>query len=90
MKTMYGQEFGFSNWQCGIFGFLPGPLGMVISILFWVMIIALIVKLISYFFPSQKGKTGAKSLDILNQRYAADKISRSEFEKIKRDISVQP
>jgi len=87
---MYGQEFGFSNWQCGIFGFLPGPLGMVISILFWVMIIAIIVKLISYFFPSRRGKAGVKSMDILNQRYAAGEISKTEFDQIKRDIAVQP
>jgi len=87
---MYGQEFSFSNWQCGIFGFLPGPFGMITSILFWVVIIALVVKLISYFLPSRREKTGAKSMDILNQRYATDEKSKSEFEQIKRDISVQP
>jgi len=89
MKTMYGQEFGFSNWHCGIFGFLPGPFGMIISIVFWVVIIVLVVKLISHFFPSRRGKTGAKSMDILIQRYAAGEISKFEFEQIKRDISVQ-
>lgn len=90
MKKMYGQEFGFSNWQCGIFGFLPGPFGMIISILFWVLIIVLVVKLISYFLPSNRAKTGVKSMDILNQRYAAGEISKTEFDQIKRDISVQP
>ena len=86
---MYGQEFGFSNWQCGIFGCRPGPFGMIISILFWVVIIVLVVKLISYVLPSNRAKTGVKSMDILNQRYAAGEISRSEFEQIKKDISVQ-
>ncbi len=87
---MYGQGFGFSNWQCGIFGFLPGPLGTIMSVLLLVAVLVFVVRIIGNYLLTRRGNTGSQSMDILNQRYAAGEISRSEFEQIKRDISVQP
>lgn len=87
---MYGQGMNFSNWLCGAGGFMPGPLGMVVTFLFWALVIYLIVKIFGYFFPSistRKTEESPNAVNILKTRYAAGEISRTEFEQMKNDIA---
>ena len=84
---MYGQGMGFSNWLCGGAGFMPGPVGMILTILFWVLIIGLAVKLFRFLFSSKGSSNCLSSHDILNGRYAAGEISKSEFNQMKKDIA---
>lgn len=78
-----------SGWWCGPGSFFPGPLGMVISILFWGLLIYLLIKIVqSMFFDSQKriGEKSDNALELLKQRYARGEIDQQEFMKIQRDI----
>ena len=63
------------GWGMGTFGWI----GM---ILFWGLIIWLILWLVN-----QNNKTeNDKPYDILKRRYVEGKISKKEYEKVKRDI----
>ncbi len=84
---MYGQGGNFSTWLCGIGGFMPGPLGMIMTVILWGLALVLAFKAIQYLFSwSVKGKS-IRSLNILKERYAAGELNKSEFEQMKRDIS---
>jgi putative membrane protein len=83
---MYGQN-GFSDWFCGGFGFMPGPFGMIFTILLWVAVITVTVKILQSLFFSGKQSRSSDSLKILKDRYAAGEITKDEFEQIKRDIT---
>jgi putative membrane protein len=74
---------------CG-FGFGFGILGIILSIAFWVLIIAGIVALIRYLRsprtyekPPRPEKT---PLEVLKERYAKGEISKEEFERMKKDL----
>ncbi len=84
---MYGQRSDLSGWFCDFGNFLPGPLGMIINILFWVGVILIIVKVVQLLFfpPNKSGSSGA--LKILKNRYASGEITKGEYEQIKRDLA---
>jgi putative membrane protein len=84
---MYGQGMGFSNWLCGGTGFMSGPIGMIVMILFWAVIIGVAVKLFLVLFSSKAQRNDSSALAILKERYAAGEISKLEFEQMKKDIS---
>jgi uncharacterized membrane protein len=84
---MYGQNSGVTDWFCGGFGFMPGPFGMIFSILLWVAVIVVIVKVIQALFSSGKRAGTSSSIQILKDRYASGQITRGEYEQIMRDIS---
>jgi len=84
---MYGQGMGFSNWLCGAGGFMPGPFGMIFTVLIWVVVIGLIISVFQYFFSAKKRGGSSSSLTILKDRYAAGEISKQNFEQMKRDIA---
>lgn len=84
---MYGQGFNSSNWLCGFSGFIPGPFGIILTILFWGLVIFLAFKLIQYLFSLTGRGRSLGALGIVEKRYAAGEITRGEFEQIKRDIS---
>ena len=84
---MYGQGMGFSNWLCGGAGFMQGPLGMIVMIIFWAMVIGVVVKLFQALFASKAQKSNAGAIDILKERYARGEISKTEFIEMKKDIA---
>ena len=84
---MNGQGMGFSNWLCGGAGFMPGPFGMIVMIIFWALIIGVVVKLFQVLFTSKARKNNAGALEILKVRYARGEITRIEFAEMKKDIS---
>ena len=84
---MYGQGMGFSNWLCGGAGFMQGPLGMIVMIIFWAMVIGVVVKLFQALFASKAQRSNAGAIDILKEHYARGEISKTEFIEMKKDIA---
>ena len=86
---MFGHNVGFSEW-CGPGTFLSGPLGVIISLLFWGLIIYLAVWLFHSIFKSKSQDSSAandnRALDILKERYASGEIGNAEFEQMKTDL----
>ena len=75
---------GYYGWD---FGF--GLLGIILTILFWVLIIVAIVYLVRYLggHLHEEGKNTRSPMDILKERYAKGEITKDDFERIKRDLS---
>ncbi len=79
------------------FGGAVMMLGMVI---FWVVVVALALWLLSRLFPGTRNPSGGgqsrtngivsggsgRALDILNERYARGEITRAEYQEMRRDI----
>ena len=60
---------------------------MILTILIWVAVILLIVKVVqSLFFPPHKSGSSS-ALETLKNRYAAGEITKGEFEQIKKDLA---
>ena len=74
---------GFGMGGYGMMGFGMG-FGFIFMLLFWGLIIWFIISLIS---ASQSNKNdGSDSLTILKKRYAQGKITKKEFESMKKDL----
>jgi len=82
----YGMH-GFGN----PYGVGNSPLGAILSLVSWALIIGGIVLLVVWFVRNSGKVTGASSqspLDILKTRYAKGEITKKEFDAIKRDLGV--
>lgn len=66
---------------------MHGPVGMIVMVLFWALIIGLGVKMFQFFFPSKQHNSQSRSREILKERYASGEISKSEFDQMKKDIA---
>ena len=74
---------GFGMGGYGMMGFGMG-FGFIFMLLFWGLIIWLIISLINV---SQSNKDdGSDSLTILKKRYAQGRITKKEFESMKKDL----
>jgi putative membrane protein len=94
----FGYGYGLRNPNLGFrmlsgFGF-GGIVPMILTILFWVAVIALGMWLISGLVsransrpPASLPPAGAV-LDILNKRYARGEITKEQFDEIRRDLNV--
>ncbi len=75
------------NWLCGPGSFFHGPLGMLINLAFWLMIIVLAVWLFQTFFRKKNTSESPHGpLEVLKHRYAAGEISREEYERMKKEL----
>ena len=87
MHNGFGMGFGhYSNWLCGPGAFFPGPLGLIVTLLFWGLVIYLLVKLIRAIFPGKKGN-GATNLETLKKRYARGEIGEDEYRRMKTELA---
>jgi putative membrane protein len=86
---MYGHGFTTSDWLCGFGTFAPGPFGMILSLLFWGLVIYLIIRGVSYLFGKTTHSNGASAgaMNILSERYARGEITKTDFEQMKKDLS---
>jgi putative membrane protein len=75
----------FGDWACGPGAFFPGPLGWMISILFWILFIYLVVKFFQFIFSKDKEVVPSR-LDILKERYARGDIDEDEYRRMKAEL----
>jgi putative membrane protein len=75
----------YNNLLCGPGAFFSGPLGMIVTLLFWGLIIYLVVKAVQALFRSTKASSPT-SLELLKRRYAKGEISEEEFNRIKAEL----
>lgn len=65
--------------------------GLVLTVLFWGLLIMLIVKLVKSFhchhYEETEEVAGDRSLEIVKERYAKGEIDKKEFEQLKKDLS---
>ena len=95
MGGMMGGYGGYGGMMGGYgpqgFGF--NPIGTIISLVFWALIIGGIVLLVVW-LTRNAGRTsltaaaGDAPLDILKARYAKGEITKEQFDAIKRDLGV--
>ncbi len=62
------------------------PIGMVLMVAFWGVVIGLGVWLISRWVRGS-GSDGNGALALARERYARGEISKEEFERLRRDLS---
>lgn len=90
MYPMY-YDYGFGHWV----GF--GIVGVIISLIIWVVIIAVFVRILAWAFGGghrrrerwrhwHEMSRGQSALDILNERYVKGEINKEEYEQKKKDI----
>ncbi len=88
---MMGGNHGFG--MVSGFGFV-GIIPMILTILFWVVVIALAVWLIGSLAsrtnsqPPSNLPPAESALDILKKRYARGEITKEQFEEMRRDLSA--
>ena len=81
---------GMMNGMMGSYGYGYNPLGAILSLVSWGLIIGGIV-LLGVWLARNLGKTtssGGAPLDILKARYAKGEITKEQFDAIKRDLGV--
>ena len=73
-----------------------GGLGLIFIVVFWVVIIALAVWLVSVIFPRatetfKRGNSGqsVSALEILKQRFASGEISRAEYDEMREVLQSE-
>ncbi len=78
--------FGYNgNWFCGPGAFFPGPIGWIVTIFFWALLIYLAVKFFKGVFFNNSDE-GASRLDRLKERYAQGEINEDEYQRMKTEI----
>jgi putative membrane protein len=86
MHNRFGTGFdNYGDWLCGPGAFFPGPLGWIITLLFWALVIFLVVKLFQALFSKGKGFSTTR-LDTLKERYARGEISEDEYLRMKTEL----
>ncbi len=84
-------HYGFThggNWFCGPGAFFPGPLGWIVTLLFWALIIYLVFRLVKALAARRSGPD-ARALETLRQRYARGEIDDDEFRRMKSELSEE-
>ncbi len=81
-------RYGFAhggNWFCGPGAFFPGPLGWVITLIFWILVLYLIYRLLRILFQKKNGPDSSP-LETLKKRYARGEINDEEFKRMKSEL----
>ncbi|MEN8190582.1 MAG: SHOCT domain-containing protein [Thermodesulfobacteriota bacterium] len=87
---MFGHGVGITDWWCGPGAFFSGPLGMIGTLLFWGLIIALATWFLQSIFRGNRSNNSTAAdksgLNILKERYARGEIGKDEFNRMKTDL----
>jgi len=75
-----------SNWFCGPGFSIAGPLGLIINLLFWGLVLYLGFRVVRYLLTKTDG-SGPDPLTTLGQRYAKGEISTEEYQRMKDELS---
>lgn len=85
-KIMMHGGFGhFNNWICGPGAFIPGPFGVIITLLFWGLVFYLLIKVVGSLFRSD-GSNGSSHIQTLKERYARGELSEDEYRRMKTEL----
>ena len=94
---------GFAMMGFGGFGMMGGygmmrgfysPLGLILTLIFWALVIAAVVFFVLWLVRSAGGGAVTLShpheapLDILKVRYARGEISKEQFDEMRRDLGT--
>ncbi len=82
---------GMMNGMMGGYGYGFNPLGAILSLVSWALIIAGIVLLVVWFVRNAGKTTGVSDQaphEILKARYARGEITKEQYDAIKRDLGV--
>ncbi len=85
---MMSFSFPYNHWWCGPGMFFPGPFGLIVTFIFWGLILFLVVKLFQILFRTRSGNSDSDSqaLNILKNRYARGEISKEDFDRMRKEI----
>ena len=89
----FGMMRGYGGYGGMMGGFGYNPIGMIFSLVFWVLLIGggvlLVVWLVRNAGRTTLGtSSGDAPLDILKARYAKGEITKEQFDAIKRDLGA--
>ena len=85
----YGPSMMDGNFGFGMMNGFGGIIPVILTILFWVAIIALAGWLISSLVSRANSQPPAELLlDILKKRYARGEITKEQFDEMRRDLNV--
>lgn len=86
MHGGFGSGFGhYSSWFSGPGLFFHGPLGFIVSLLFWGLVVFLVIKLFRMLFSGEESSL-TTHLDILKERYARGEINKDEYHRMKTEL----
>lgn len=90
---MMGGYGGYGGMMGGYGGYGFNPLGSILSLVFWALIIGGVVLLVVWLARNAGrtalgASTGESPLDILKARYAKGEITKEQFDAIKRDLGA--
>ncbi len=85
---MWGHHGMGDCWWCGPGGYFPGPVGFIVSLRFWGLVIFVLVKLVQAIFRSGSHPGSPDARETLRRRYAAGEIDRAEFERMSRELGT--
>lgn len=83
MHLLTNQNTSWWHNNSGLF--FNGPVTMILSLLLWVILFYLILKVIQAIIPTTTSEP-ASHLDILKKRYAKGEISEEYFKRIKAEL----
>lgn len=86
MHGGFGSGFGHGGWFCGPGAFFPGPIGWVITLLFWGLIIYLVVRFFQFLFSGKSRSNPTSRLDVLKDRFARGEITEEEYRRMKTEL----
>ncbi len=87
MHNGFATGFGhFGNWLCGPGAFFPGPVGWLITLLFWGVMIYLLIILLRALFAGGKGSSD-NHMERLKERYARGEINEDEYLRMKSELA---
>ena len=83
--------WGWPNMMGSFFGGGIGWIGIILSFIFFILIIIGIILLIVWLVkrtthPEIEDKKGSKALEVLKERYAKGEITKEQYESIKKDL----
>ena len=83
--------WGWPNMMGSFFGGGIGWIGIILSFIFFILIIIGIILLIVWLVkrtthPGIEDKKGSKALEVLKERYAKGEITKEQYENIKKDL----